>query len=339
MSGALSDIVVLDRSGTIAGQFCGKLLAEFGAEVWLQLPEPTPDIARGGDGRLAAAIDIHLNLRKRAGLPDTEPDVVLCAPDEPPEIVHETWPKALAVSITGFGRDGPRAGWRAPEIVLQAASGMMNSNGIRGREPLYGVSNRASFAAGQAAYIQTLVSLRARAAMGQGDVIRIDAAETAAAMAFPYVLQSIYNGTDRRRGDQDIPAGEVLCRGSWVCLWVYSNRFAALCQALGLDHCMEDPRFAEVPERSKNWGAFFELVQGQVQERDPDEFVAELQAMNVIAARAFRISELRQSKHLQQRGYWRRITIHGREYALPGPPWGMSLTPVADPKEANDAAA
>ena len=140
---------------------------------------------------------------------------------------------------------------------------MMISNGIRGREPLYGTGNRASCAAGQAAYIQILASLRARRQTGRGDTIRIDAAETAAAMSFPYVLQAIYNGTDRRRGDQDIPAGQVLCRGSWVCLWVYSNRFAALCRALGLEACLIDPRFAEVPVRQKNWPAFFDLVQSE----------------------------------------------------------------------------
>jgi crotonobetainyl-CoA:carnitine CoA-transferase CaiB-like acyl-CoA transferase len=339
MSGALEGLVVLDRSGTIAGQFCGKLLAVFGAEVWLGAAGAIPaDLAAGGSGTLASPLDLHLNLGKRHGQPEN-PDVVLCGPDEDPAELRKNHPTAIAVRITGFGDDGPKAGWAAPEIVLQATSGMMISNGIRGREPLYGTGNRASFAAGQAAYIQILVSLRVRARTGQGDVIRIDAAETAAAMAFPYVLQAIYNGTDRRRGDQDIPAGEVLCRGSWVCAWVYSNRFAALCRALGLEACLTDPRFAEVTERSRNWGAFFALVQEKVADRDPDEFVAELQGMNIIAARAFRIGELRDSRHLAARGYWRHVTINGEALVLPGPPWRMSATPARTPEEQRDAAA
>ena len=308
MSGALEGLVVADRSETIAGQFCGKLLADFGAEVWLAEAGPArPGIASGGAGDGMTPLHLHLNLGKRRGMPPLAPDVVLCAPDEDPATVRDLNPSALAVRITGFGDDGPKAGWDAPELVLQASSGMMISNGIRGREPLYGTGNRASCAAGQAAYIQILASLRARRQTGRGDTIRIDAAETAAAMSFPYVLQAIYNGTDRRRGDQDIPAGQVLCRGSWVCLWVYSNRFAALCRALGLEASLIDPRFAEVPVRQKNWPAFFDLVQSEVADRDPDAFVAELQAMNIIAARAYRISELRASRHLQARGYWRRV--------------------------------
>ena len=51
MSGALEGLVVADRSETIAGQFCGKLLADFGAEVWLAEAGPArPGIASGGAG-------------------------------------------------------------------------------------------------------------------------------------------------------------------------------------------------------------------------------------------------------------------------------------------------
>lgn len=336
MTGALQGLVVLDRSGTIAGQFCGKLLVDFGAEVWLQ-PADATDLAAGGAALLDSPLDIHLNLGKRRGAPET-PDVVLCAPQDDPATLRASHPAALVVRITGFGDDGPKAGWAAPEIVLQAFSGMMISNGIRGREPLYGTGNRASFAAGQAAYIQILASLRVRVRTGQGDLIRIDAAETAATMAFPYVLQAIYNGTDRRRGDQDIPAGEVLCQGSWVCIWVYSNRFAALCRALGLDHCLTDPRFAEVEVRVRNWGAFFDLVQDKVADREPDDFVAQLQGLDIISARAYRIGELRQSRHLAARGYWQRAVIGGEEMVLPGAPWRMSATPARTAKEKHDAA-
>ncbi|MGV8988529.1 MAG: CoA transferase [Cypionkella sp.] len=332
MSGALDGLVVIDRSGTTAGQFCGKLLADFGAAVWLGDPGGSaPSIAAGANGAGLTPLDIHLNLGKHRGLPSEPPAIVLCAPNEDPAVTRKQHPDTIVVCITGFGNDGPKADWAAPEIVLQATSGMMISNGIRGREPLYGTGNRASYAAGQAAYIQILASLRVRAKTGQGDTIRIDAAETAAAMAFPYVLQAIYNGTDRRRGDQNIPAGEVLCRGSWVCLWVYSNRFSALCKMLGLESCLTDPRFADAAERLTNMEPLFALVQEKVADRDPDGFVAELQARSIIAARAYRISELRASRHLAARGYWRRTVIGGEDVVLPGPPFRMSLSPTAEP--------
>ena len=125
----------------------------------------------------------------------------------------------------------------------------------------------------------------------------------------------------------------MLCQGSWVCLWVYSNRFAVLCRSLGLDDCLTDPRFAEAHERQKHWQAFFALVQDKVADRDPDAFVADLQAMNIIAARAYRITELRDSRHLAARGYWRRVTLGGETVVLPGPAFRMGLTPAREPRD------
>jgi crotonobetainyl-CoA:carnitine CoA-transferase CaiB-like acyl-CoA transferase len=341
MTKALDGLHVIDRSDTIAGQFCARLMADFGADVVLEEPEggsPTRSIGPFDEAGRSLAF-LHLNTGKRTGAPGCDPDAVICAPAEDPAALRVKHPNVVAVKITAFGDDGPMAGWSGPEIVLQAASGMMNSNGTRGREPLYGVGNRAAYAAGLAAYIQALVSLRSRRLSGAGDTVRIDAAETAAAMCFPYVLQHIYNGTDRRRGDQDIPAGQVQCRGAWVCLWVYSNRFERLCRAIRLEHCLNDPRFAEVRARAGNWPAFFELVQAQVGDRDPDAFVAELQRLDIIAARAYRPSELRASAHLSARGYWRRVRIGGVEHVLLGPAFGMSRTPAAEPAEEAHAAA
>jgi crotonobetainyl-CoA:carnitine CoA-transferase CaiB-like acyl-CoA transferase len=341
MSGALADLVVVDRSDTIAGQYCARLFADFGASVHLDEPaggSPVRGVAPF-DERGSSLTFLHLNLGKRSGQPATPPDVVICAPDEDPAALRARDPRVVAVRITAFGDDGPMAGWRGPEIVLQASSGMMIANGVRGREPLYGTGERASYAAGLAAYIQALASLRARRRTGTGDTVRIDAAETAAAMCFPYSLQTFYNGSDRRRGDQEIPAGQVLCQGAWVCIWVYSNRFERLCRALGLEACLTDPRFAEVPVRVRNWPAFFALVQEKVESRDPDGFVAELQGLDIIAARAFRPSELRASVHLEARGYWRRVLIDGVEHVVLGPPFRLGRTPARDARGYDDAAA
>ena len=120
---------------------------------------------------------------------------------------------------------------------------------------------------------------------------------------------------------------------------MYSNRFADLCTALGLNECLTDLRFAEVEQRQQNWRAFFDLVQGKVADRDPDDFVAQLQDMNIIAARAYRISEIRKSRHLAARGYWREVRIDGETLVLPGHPFRMSETPARDIKEAVHAAA
>lgn len=339
MNGALVGLDVLDISESVAGQYCGRLMADLGARVQLLEPEAGTLTRRmppfDADGR-ALAFD-HLNqnkqlLREKMVCRDElagQADVIVCGKGEDAEALRALSPRLIVVKVTSFGEDGPLKDWSGPEIVLQALSGMMNSNGVAGREPLYGVGNRASYAAGVAAFIGAMAALLARNSAGTGDTVRIDAAETAAAMCFPYVMQHAYNGTDRRRGNQDIPAGQVLCSGSWVCIWVYSNRFASLCNTLGLEACLEDPRFAAPQDRAQHWEEFFALVQEKVVDRDPEQLVAELQGLQIISARAYRPSELFDSPHLAARGYWRTAEIEGRPRRVLGAPFRMSGSAAA----------
>ncbi|HRY23500.1 MAG TPA: CoA transferase [Geminicoccaceae bacterium] len=337
MTGALSGLEVLDLSDTIGGQYCTRLMADFGARVRAIEPPGGTATRRIGpfDAHGRSLTHLHLSLGKEetpaADMAELRlrADIVVCGAGEGAAF-RATNHKAVVTEVSSFGADGPCAHWQAPEIVLQALSGMMNSNGTAGREPLYGVGNRASYAAGVAAYIATVAALLARRGTGLGDLVRVDSAETAAAMCFPYLQQYFYNGTNRRRGLQDIPAGQVLCRGSWVCIWVYSNRFERLCRALGLEDCLEDPKFADLRERSGNWRGFFERVAAVVRDRDAEDLVAELQGLDIIAARAYRPSELRASRHLAARAYWRRIEIDGARYVIPGPPFRFSATPAIE---------
>ena len=333
MTGALAGLRVIDRSDEVAGQYCGRLMADFGAEVTLVEPEGGTATRRIGPFADGGSLSfLHLNRGKRIGSgAPAGADVVICGAATDPAALRAENPRQIVAVVSNFGADGPLAGWQGPEIVLQALSGMMNSNGIAGREPLYGLGHRAAYAAGLAGYIAVLAALIGRETTGRGDTVRIDAAETAMAMCFPYLQQYLYNATDRRRGVQDIPAGQVTCRGAWVCLWVYSNRFERLCRALGLEDCLSDPRFAEVKTRARHWPEFFALVQARVADRDPDGFVAELQGLDIISARAYRPSELRAADHLQARGYWREIRVEGRAVTVPGPAFRLSATPAGIP--------
>ena len=341
MLAALAAYRVVDLSQSVGGQFCARLFADMGADVSLIEPPGGSATRRIGpfDRKGRSLPFFHLNFNKEilaqpaaggemAGLLRAA-DVVVASRGLDEWQASALNADVVLVEITPFGTDGPLRHWKAPEIVLQALSGMMNNNGTPGREPLYGVGQRASYAAGVAAYAGAVAALFARNAGAGGQRVAVDAAETAAAMCFPYVLQYIYNGTDRRRGDQDIPAGQVMCRDGWVCIWVYNHRFAAVCRTLGLEALIDDPRFAEPGERSRHWDAFFGLVQARVADRTAADVVASLQAAQVIAAKASRPSELALSPHLAARGYWQTVVHDGESRRVLGPPFRMSLTPRA----------
>lgn len=320
MSGALGHLRIIDFSDSLAGQYCARLFADHGASVMLVEPSAGSPVRRmapfSSSGE--SLLFFHLNTGKQSLALDRDSedgaatlrtmlagaDVAILSPDVDPDAISEKNPHCVVVQPSLFGSEGPRAGWQGPEIVLQALSGMMHNNGAGGREPLFGTGNRAALASGVGAYIGALAALYARENIGRGQVVRIDAAETAASMCFPYVMQHIYNGTVRQRTEQAVQAGQVLCRDGWVCIWVYNFRWHALLKALDLLELEFDARFADPAIRRENWEALFAIIQAKVSQMRAEDLVEILQQAQVIAAKAYRPSELIGNRHLAARDYW-----------------------------------
>jgi crotonobetainyl-CoA:carnitine CoA-transferase CaiB-like acyl-CoA transferase len=340
-SEALGGTTVLDLSESIAGQFCGRLLADFGAAVTLVEPPEGSAIRRLGplDASDHSLLFFHLNTGKRSLALDraqgdavlgglaARADVAVVGTEADRAHLRAANPRLVIGLVTPFGSDGPLAGWKSSEMILQALSGMMHNNGDPGRPPLYGCGQRASYAAGLASYCGIVAALLARESGAPGQDVIVDAAETAAAMGFPYVMQHIYNGTVRRRGDQTQPVARVLCRDGWLCIWIYNHRFAAACHTLGVPELIDDPRFKAPRERLENWEALVAILQRLLAERNAEEIVEALQAAQIIAAKASRPSELRHDRHLAARAYWEAVATGGGMQTILGTPFRMSRTP------------
>lgn len=321
MSGPLDYLTVVDASECVAGQFCARLLADQGARVTLVEP-PRGSCTRrlaplsqdGGSlvfrhvntGKTALTLDLAQEAdRERLAALWRGADVAIVPETCDLAAFERDHPHLVAVQITPFGTDGPLADWQGPEIVLQALSGMMHNNGVYGREPLYGVGRRATMAAGLAGFVGTLAALFAREGDGLGQSVRIEKAETANAMCFPYVVQHLYSGAVFDRSQLAIPAAPVECRDGWVCIWIYNHRWQAVLRTLGLTYLDADPRFRDPAERRRNWPALFDAIAAHVADQPAAEIVDRLQRAQVIAAKADRPSELFANAHLAARGYWR----------------------------------
>jgi crotonobetainyl-CoA:carnitine CoA-transferase CaiB-like acyl-CoA transferase len=331
---ALHGLRVVDASESIAGQYCSRLFADFGADVVLVEPPGGSAIRRRPPFSIhdqGSLTFLHLNSGKRSVVAAAQPpadllasaDVVILPPGGRPALP----PLAAAtvtVDVTPFGREGPRAGWKGPEIVIQALSGMMFNNGTERREPLFGCGDRSSYAAGLAGYIGALAALRARDAGGAGQHVDIAAAETAAAMCFPHAFQHIYSGTLRTRADRTNPCGQILCRDGWICIWIYNHRWVRFCETVGLQHLIRDERFADPVTRRQNWVDLFGIIQAHLGDEAAEALVDRLQRADVIAAKSYRLTELPSQRHLAERGYWERLP-DGRR--ILGPTFRLSRTP------------
>jgi crotonobetainyl-CoA:carnitine CoA-transferase CaiB-like acyl-CoA transferase len=84
-------------------------------------------------------------------------------------------PHLIHVSITPFGRTGPKRDWAATDLTIAAASGFLFVSGVAGATPLRIAVPQAHAHAGADAAVATLIALRAQAASGRGQHIDVSA--------------------------------------------------------------------------------------------------------------------------------------------------------------------
>ena len=185
----LRGIRVLDFSSGIAGPYCGKLLADAGAEV-IKLEGATGDPMRswsasGSDlGGVDGALFRFLNAGKRSIVASPEDPRVLewiagadlviddFVPDRlGPLDLSRRFPALTRLSITPYGRSGPWSSRPASEFVIQAESGSIGSRGIPGREPFQAGGRISEWIAGTFASVAALAAVRRARDGGRGEVV------------------------------------------------------------------------------------------------------------------------------------------------------------------------
>ena len=204
---------VLDCTGRM-GWLTGRFLADLGADV-IKIEQPgaaldSPAWRSDNLNKRLLTLDLKSEpgqavFRKLAAKADFL--IESADPSDPlaqlfdPVALRETNPGLIHVSITPFGRTGPRSGWRASDLELMAASGAMSLAGEPDGQPLR-VSAPQSYpwAASQAA-VGALIALTKRGATGEGDHVDISAqSATIISIAHAPAFYDILKQTPTRAG-------------------------------------------------------------------------------------------------------------------------------------------
>jgi crotonobetainyl-CoA:carnitine CoA-transferase CaiB-like acyl-CoA transferase len=359
MTAALAGLRVLDASDSIAGQFCGRMLADFGAQVTLVEPPGGASVRRDPpfhpDG--SSLRFFHLNTGKSSITLDqripagrvlltqlaTEADVVIAGAGVDRAALRAANGRLVTALVSEFGEDGPLAHWSGTEMIQQALSGAAHRNGQPDQPPLYGTGDRAAYAAGLGAYITILAALYAREDSDQGQDVAIDVAQTTSSMTNPFMTQYHYSGLVEPRGERRMPLIRVLCQDGWVGVWVHLHRWRATCAAFGLPDLADDPRFADPRIRLDNWPALNAVFQEVAVQQRADDLLYHLLNAHAVAARAYSLTELwSDCAHLAERGFWEQVETEDGPRPVLGPQFRMSQTPrqltggPPAPGEAND---
>lgn len=229
MEAALAGVRVVDLAQGIAGAYCTKLLAGFGAEVLAVEPLEGSALraigphVKGADGRERGVPFLWLGTGKRSLALDLEAEggrellerlatgadvVVLEAPEggRLPQgldgaMLRAAAPRAVVLVIEDFG-DGPYRDWRAGEMQLQAISGMMHMTGGAQAPPLASGPAVARYSAGLNAYDAVLMALfqRGNQTEGEGQLVELSVMEAAIENVENAVAGHLLSGKVARRG-------------------------------------------------------------------------------------------------------------------------------------------
>jgi len=278
---ALTGIRVLELAEGVAGEYCGKLLADFGAElIKLEKPgcgSPTrrlgPFAPAGADpersglfaylntNKHSIEFDVHA-AEQRETLDRLLDRVDLVIDDHPagwlasvgldPDQVNVRRPGLVLCSITAFGQEPPPELHNAEDLTVFNASGWgyHTPSGAGDEQPPLKGAGRflPSYEAGLEAAMCVVAALYDREASALGRFIDISQREVLASRA-DYVLAQMVAGdmavsNDRTAYDLHGPAGIFPCRDGFAYIWMSTPaHWGALRQLLGTPPWMDT--FAE----------------------------------------------------------------------------------------------
>jgi crotonobetainyl-CoA:carnitine CoA-transferase CaiB-like acyl-CoA transferase len=205
----LEGIRVLDISQVMAGPFCCMLLADMGADVIKIEPPGTGDSTRQSMGFRLKGVDspgfLALNRNKRSIALDLKQDAdreVLYALVKTADVLIENArpgvagrlgmdyptlrainPRLIYASISGFGQTGPWSQRPGFDLIAQAVSGVLSSNGLPGMEPAKNSIPVADLGAGLFTVYAVLSAVIGRQSSGEGQFVDASLFEAALALS------------------------------------------------------------------------------------------------------------------------------------------------------------
>lgn len=366
---ALEGIKIVDLSTGIAGPYCTKMFADFGAEVvkiedpqggdpcrhWAPFFQDDPHPEKSG-------LFLHLNTNKKGitlnvrsefgkkTLKDLVRDADILVENYGPGVMdslglgyselEKVNPSLVMVSISNFGQNGPYKDYKGTELTLWAMCGRMYITGHPDREPLklggtvcMGLAGATAAAAAMSAYFGAQLT-------GEGQQVDVS------------ILQALLGAVDNRllsyQYDHEIPKREGGRREGTYPSGFYpasdgffqlagggTRRWPRVARMLDMPELVNDPRFSSADARQMNHGEFDAIFYPWAIDRTRLEVVQKAQEARVFAAAVLNIGEVVEDEHNSYRGFFVEIDhpVVGK-VRYPGAPAKMTESPWQVPRHA-----
>ncbi|MFT0858754.1 CaiB/BaiF CoA transferase family protein [Ancylobacter sp. G4_0304] len=355
----LEGIRVLDISQVMAGPFCCMLLADMGADVIKIEPPGTGDSTRHSMGFRLKGTDspgfLALNRNKRSitlDLKSPEDREVLYALVKTADVLVENArpgvasrlgmdyatlkainPRLVYASISGFGQTGPWSQRPGFDLIAQAVSGVLSSNGFPGMEPAKNSIAVADLGAGLFSAYAILSAVIGRQASGEGQ--HIDASLFEAALALSIWETTELWGTGKSPAPigsanrMSAPYQAVEASDGWFVIGAANQGlWLTFLKVLGREELQQDARFSTNAARVQNRIALMEELAPTFLTRTRQEWIDALMAAGVPTAPILDYGEAVASEQAEAREMVQMVPhpVEGEFRAL-GFPVKLSATP------------
>lgn len=249
------------------------------------------------------------------------------------EAFRELNPGLVMTSISPFGQTGPNRDYRAHDLTMWSAGGIVYLSGASGREdlpPLKAFGQQAGLQAGVNAAVGSLGALFRRATSGQGQHVDVSVQECLVAIMENNYISWPYDGSIASRlGFRLIPQDVLPCRDGYIyVLAIEDHQWNGAMELMGNPEWASMDLFQDFPSRSANWDALKPLLEDYLQDKSVQETYHAAQARRVPFAPVSTMGDLLGSSHLNARGFFASIG-HPQAGTLryPGAPYQFSASP------------
>ncbi len=297
---ALGGVKVLDLTQCVAGPYCTRLLAGFGADVVKVEVPGKGDPARmvgpflgGQPGPERSGLFLYLNNNKRSITLDLKSEAGRDAFRElirDADIVFESFrpgvmdrlglgyeslssqnPGLVMTSVSNFGQTGPYRDYKLNHLIAWGMAGGHYVEGVPRTRPVQPGGWITHYIAGLHAAAGAMTALYQRNETGHGQHVDVSIAESMLAASIYLAVVYSYHGLIYSRYGRN-HLGIFPCRDGHIGLNLYAgNHWELTCAFFGIPELLLDPRFETQQNVNDNLKEAREFFYDLVKDRDEEE--------------------------------------------------------------------
>jgi crotonobetainyl-CoA:carnitine CoA-transferase CaiB-like acyl-CoA transferase len=356
----LSELRVVEIGSGDALCYCGKLFADFGAEV-IKIEPPGGDPARkiaplvdAAEDQRESATFAWLNTNKRSLTADlaspadiagirallATSDLLLDA-RHPLTIrnsalshaaLREAEPGLAITAISWFGEDGPYRDYAATDSVCRSLAGLVKLVGPIEGPPVLPRDGQIAVVAGLTAFIPSLAGLHARAETGarrfavsaHEAMLQISEFDTGLALEAGFTRPRI----GLNRFGRGFPSGNFATKDGWLGVTVVTPaQWMAFCAMIGLPELGADPRYSSTAERYLHANELNDIIKPVLTHRTAMEWFESGIELRLPLAVVPSMKQLIEQPVHRARGAFAKVAIGAASFDAPVLPQRLTRSP------------